>query len=113
MKVCEVRFSPEADRVYKQLREEAAQFKIQRSLFEAINQKETFILADSHYGNPMPKNLIPQEYIEKYDVNNLFRIELPNFWRMFYTLINDPEPIAIIIDILDHKQYNKKFGYKS
>jgi len=56
------------------------------------------------------------EYVEKYGITNLFRVELPNFWRMLYTLTNSEseiEIIAFVLDIIDHKKYNKKFGYKN
>ena len=57
--------------------------------------------------------MIPKEYKIKYGVTNLFRIELPQFWRMLYTLTNgDIEIIAFVLDVIDHKTYDKKFGYK-
>lgn len=68
-----------------------------------------------HYGDPIAKDLIPQEYKEKYDIKNLFRVELPNYWRMLYTLTDDEtkiEIIAFVLDFVDHLTYNKKFGYK-
>ncbi len=43
------------------------------------------------------------------------RVELPNFWRMLYTLTNGEsqiEILAFILDIVGHKLYDKKFGYK-
>ena len=66
------------------------------------------------YGDPISKRLIPKEYVKKYGVNNLFRVELPNFWRMLYTLKTEEgcvEIIAFVLDIFDHKRYNKRFGY--
>jgi len=59
--------------------------------------------------------LIPQEYFVKYGITNLFRVELPNYWRMLYTLSNgesEIEIIAFVLDLVDHKVYDKKFGYK-
>jgi len=53
--------------------------------------------------------------MEKYGVKNLFRVELPHYWRMLYTLTNgesEIEIIAFVLDIIDHKEYNKKFRYK-
>ena len=50
----------------------------------------------------------------KYDITNLFRVELSNFWRMLYTLTDDQTEvivIAFILDIIDHDEYDKKFGY--
>jgi hypothetical protein len=77
--------------------------------------KKELIKSDPHYGNPIAKALIPKQYIKKFEITNLFRIELPNYWRMLYTLRNgetEIEIIAFIIDIIDHQEYNKTFGYK-
>ena len=67
-----------------------------------------------HYGRPISKKKIPEEYNTKYGIKNLFWVELPNFWRMIYTLMNDEykiEIIAFVLDVMDHDKYNKKFGY--
>ena len=84
-------------------------------ILNAINKKVELIKANLHYGNPIAKSLIPKEYIEKYDITNLFRVKLPNYWRMLYTLTDDEtkiEIIAFVLDILNHATYNKKFGYR-
>jgi hypothetical protein len=46
---------------------------------KAVNQKAVFLKQNPHYGNPIAKRLIPKKLIKKYQLNNLFRIELPNF----------------------------------
>ena len=54
-------------------------------------------------------------YKIKYEAKNLFRVELPSFWRMLYTLTDGEsqiEIVAFVLDVLDHKDYDKKFGYK-
>lgn len=61
------------------------------------------------------KSLTPKEYVLRYGITNLFRVELPNFWRMLYTLTNDEteiEIIAFVLDVIDHKAYDRKFGYR-
>ena len=116
MKVIKVIFSPEAEEVYKYLNEQAIKSKIEKSILNAVNKKIDLIKLNIHYGGPISKNLIPMEYVEKYGITNLFRVELPNFWRMLYTLTNSEseiEIIAFVLDIIDHKKYNKKFGYKN
>lgn len=115
MKKVKVIFSPEAEQVYKYLNEESSTSKIEKSILNALNKKIELIKANIHYGNPIAKNLIPQEYKTKYGITNLFRIELPNFWRMLYTLAdgeNKIEIVSFVLGIVDHKEYNKKFGYK-
>ncbi|MFA4887631.1 MAG: hypothetical protein WC595_05435 [Candidatus Nanoarchaeia archaeon] len=78
-------------------------------LLKSINQKKDLIKANPFYGDNIPKNLIPKEY----QVQNLWRVELSQFWRMLYTIKGDQvEIICFILDILDHDEYNKKFGYK-
>jgi hypothetical protein len=51
----------------------------------------------------------------KNEIKNLLLVELPNYWRMLYTLTDNEtnvEIIAFILDILDHPDYDKKFGYR-
>ena len=115
MKQVRVIFSPEAEEVYKYLNEVAPNSKIDKSILNAINKKVELIKANIHYGDPIAKKLIPEEYKIKYEATNLFRVELPNFWRMMYTLTDGEsqiEIVAFVLDVLDHKDYNKKFGYK-
>lgn len=59
--------------------------------------------------------MIPSEYVERYGVTNLFRVELSNYWRMLYTLTEGEtilEIVAFILCITDHEDYDKKFGYR-
>ena len=115
MKNVRVILSPEAGEVYNYLNEQASTSKTEKTILNAINKKVELIKANHHYGHPISKNQIPQEYKDKYDVKNLFRVELPNFWRMLYTLTDDEskiEIIAFILDVIDHSTYDKKFGYK-
>jgi len=114
MKEVRIILSPEAKEVYKHLNQEVENSKQARMMLRAINNKIELIKMNVHYGNPIAKNLIPEEYIEKYGITNLFRVELPCFWRMLYTLTNNEkiEIIAFVLDIIDHPTYDKKFGYK-
>ena len=116
MKTVKVVLSKEAEEVYKYLNREAPNSKNERTMLNAVNKKVELIKENFHYGEPISKKLIPKEYKLKYGVTNLFRVELPNFWRMLYTLTNgssEIEIIAFVLDIVDHKKYNKKFGYKN
>ena len=116
MKEVRVILSPEAEEVYEYLNREAPHSKTESMILRAIEKKKNLIKENVHYGDPVAKRLIPKEYKIKYGVTNLFRVELPNYWRMLYTLTEGEtkvEIIAFVLDIIDHKEYNKKFGYKS
>lgn len=115
MKIVRVKLSAEAEEVYKHLNEEAPSSKTERMILKAVNQKVDLIKSNPHFGNPVAKDKIPIEYKQKYDVTNLFRVELPAAWRMLYTLTDgesEVEIIAFVLDVIDHELYDKKFGYR-
>lgn len=115
MKRVRVILSDEAEEVYRYLNEHAEGSKIERSILNSIKKKVELVKANPHYGDPISKKMIPAEYIEKYGITNLFRVELSNYWRMLYTLTDGGsvvEIIAFILDIVDHETYDNKFGYK-
>jgi hypothetical protein len=110
-----VKFSEAAQAVYDGLKKRAEFSKADRMLLSAIDRKVDFIKINAFYGFMIPKKLIPEEYRIKYRVSSLFRVELPLFWRMLYTVEesgNEVEIMSFVIDILDHPEYSKKFGYR-
>jgi len=86
-------------------------FEIQ--LFNSIKQKIKWIKENPFYGSQIEKKKIPEVLIKKYNLKNLWRVELTNFWRMIYTIKgNNVEVICFVLEICDHEKYNKLFGYK-
>lgn len=65
-------------------------------------------------GTQIEKGRIPKFYIEKYGVTNINILRLDASRRLIYTLIADADGISVnILEIFsDHKQYEKRFGYK-
>jgi len=111
MKKITVKLSPDAKEVYFYLKQ--SRYKVDKSILRAIENKKDLIEENRNYGNPIQKRLIPNYYKEKYGITNLYRVELPNFWRMLYTIKGEEiEIIAFVIDIINHEKYNKRFGYK-
>ena len=109
-------FSKQAKEVYDYLQEKSSLTKTENMILDAINNKIEMIKINRHYGNHIAKRLIPREYKIRYNIKNLFRVELPSYWRMLYSLNNrndQIEIIAFVLDILDHKEYNKKFRYRN
>jgi hypothetical protein len=115
MKSVRVILSEDAEEAYHYLNEKAKESKIERSILNSIQEKVELIKQNPHHGDPISKKMIPSIYIQKYGITNLFRVELSNYWRMLYTLTDGEtvvEIIAFVLDIVDHKTYDKKFGYK-
>ena len=86
--------------------------KESQSIINSIERIRKILEGNPQYGNPIPKNLIPEEF-KKDGIKNLYRVELSNFWRMLYTLEgNRIEIFLFVLSIVDHPTYNKIFGYK-
>ncbi len=119
-KELKVVLSKEADEVFLKLKKITGNEKqrnidssFHQTLLRSINRIISLLKENPFAGNQIQKRLIPQEYIKKYDADNLWRIELANRWRLIYTIIgNRVEVISFVMDIFNHKDYNKKFGYK-
>ena len=64
-------------------------------------------------GIPLPKRLFPNEYVKKYHMNNLWKYDLPDGWRLIYTITtpNKIEILAIILEWFNHKEYDRRFKY--
>ncbi len=87
--------------------------KTAATIVRAIEQKIEVLKQFIHYGDPIAKDKIPKVYRSEFDITNLFRVELPEYYRMLYTLTNEGENrVVFILEILDHEVYNKRFGYR-
>ncbi len=65
-------------------------------------------------GNKIEKRLILLEYIKKYNIDNLWWYPLPDGWRLVYSIAtNESEILAVIMEYFDHKNYAKRFNYKT
>ena len=50
--------------------------------------------------------------MKKYEINNLWKYNLPNGWRLIYTVkASSVEIVSIILEWSDHKSYERRFGY--
>jgi hypothetical protein len=68
---------------------------------------------DACCGLQIRKELIPKEYVRKYGINNLWKYDLPDGWRLIYSLgTDDLGVLSIVIEWMDHKNYERRFGYK-
>ena len=86
---------------------------IHQSIFRSIERVKEWLKENPFVGDQVKKEQIPKYYIEKYEVANLWRIELSNYWRLVYTIqSSEIEIIDFVLDIIDHDRYNKIFGYK-
>ena len=83
-----------------------------RELYEFISRAIEDLKKDPFCGISIPKSLIPKAYKTKYDVDNLWKYNLPNAWRLVYFIKGDSVKIlSIILEWFDHKEYERRFNY--
>lgn len=103
-----------ADSKVKKEYEKLSKSKEDSQLVKFLQRAFDDIRADPRCGIPIHKNLIPKEYIKKYDIDNLWKYNLPGAWRLLYSLKAETiQIVAIILEWLDHKGYERRFGYRA
>jgi len=98
--------SDELERNFNLLRENDP---IKKGIIRAVND----LRENAFCGIQIPKKLFPKEYVQKYKINNLWKYDLPNGWRLLYTVTpeNEVELISAILEWFDHKNYERRFRY--
>ena len=82
-----------------------------KKLYEFINLAIDDFKKDPCSGIKIPKRIWPKVY-SQYEIINLWKYDLPNGWRLVYTIDTDELRIVnIILEWFDHKDYEKRFGY--
>ncbi len=63
-------------------------------------------------GIKVPKRLWPIDYINNYNITNLWKYNLPEGCRLTYTIkTTDLAVFNIILEWFNHKEYERRFGY--
>ena len=92
-----------------------AYYKVQKEnplLYKFLDRATSDIKANPKCGIEIPKRLIPKFYIQKYGINNLWKYNLPDAWRLVYSITgNEVEIIAILLEWFPHKEYERRFKY--
>lgn len=83
-----------------------------KKLHEFIDRARNDIKKNPSCGIKIPKRLWPKEYIIKYNINNLWKYDMPNGWRLIYTIKEDEIMILnVILEWFNHKDYERRFKY--
>jgi len=82
----------------------------QSKLAKWIKDMSVVLKENKLAGEQIGKSRIPQHYIKKYGVWNLYRYDHPEGYRSCYTIL---KKCPHILDIVPHPVYDKIFGYKT
>jgi len=82
-------------------------------LYEFLTRAFSDLEENAFCGIRISKKLIPKEY-KKQGIDNLWKYNLPNAWRLIYSVgKQELIVVSIVLEWLDHKKYDRKFGYKT
>lgn len=81
-------------------------------LYKEINDALDLLKKDYAKGDKIPRDRWPKKYVKEHQIHTLFRYKLRSGWRLVYTVLGTKhEKACTILEIFDHKQYEKRFGY--
>ena|SRR3989344_3198424 len=106
----EIKFADEKVKAsFESLKESKTEDK---KLYEWIRRALDDLEENAFCGIQIAKRLIPKIYIEKYRIDNLWKYDLPKGWRLIYSVANNEvNVLSIILEWMDHKDYERRFGY--
>ncbi len=84
-----------------------------QKLLKSIDKTLLNLSENPQFGIHISKKKIPSYYLEEFGARNLWKCNLFGFWRLIYWVDGtDVKIVCFVLDVLDHKEYNKKFSYK-
>ena len=114
-----VKWDPEARHEYEELRASVKEGRKKggkptyEQLLASVDGAVEKLRLDPFCGDLIPRDNLTKKAVRRYGTDKIFRMELTGYWRMLYTVIGDEaEIIALILEYMDHKSYDKLFGYR-
>lgn len=67
------------------------------------------LLADALHGE-VARRPLPRELVARHGIANLYVEDLPDFWRLLYTIIRQNDrAFVVVVEIVDHGTYDRWF----
>lgn len=81
-----------------------------RSIARRVRTVGAMLLSDCLHGEVVRRSAIPKVLVTRYGVENLFVEDLPDFWRLLYTVVKRVESRdVLVLAIVDHGEYSRWF----
>lgn len=92
---------------------DAARDKASRTIREKARALRPVLLGDPLHGEVVPRKKIPRPLKDTYGLDNLYVEDLPDFWRLLYTIQKEAgQAYVVVLRIVDHAHYDKWFPNK-
>lgn len=80
-----------------------------KKLYDFIDRAKKDLKANPFCGTNIPRKIWPKQHK---DLPNLWKYDLPNAWRLLYSITsNEVEIINVILEWGSHKEYEWLFNY--
>ena len=84
-----------------------------KKLFNSITNSIRKIEENPFDSILIKKSQIPKLYVQKHNISNLRVYKINQNWRLIFSIVsNEVQIISIILEYLNHKEYEKRFHYK-
>jgi len=81
-----------------------------RSIGRRVRAYRPLLLVDCLHGEVVPRSSIPKDLVRQYGIENLYVEDLPDFWRMLYSIAKSAgQRYVIVLTIVNHKDYSRWF----
>lgn len=89
---------------------EARRDKEAASVLKRARALRPVLLADCLHGEVVKKERMPRALRAEFSVENLYVEDLPDFWRLLYTIVKKGgERFVVVLRIVDHSAYSRWF----
>ena len=84
----------------------------ERKLAAAIHRKMAILKENPSSGIQIARKLWPKRYVVRYAIDNLWKLNLPEGWRLIYTIRRtNVEIVSLILEWFPHREYERRFKY--
>lgn len=81
-----------------------------RTVARRVRALKPVLLGDCLHGEVVGRSAIPRARRERHGLENLCVEDLPDFWRLLYTVVRlGGRRVIVIVEIVSHKEYSRWF----
>ena len=86
--------------------------QVKKAITKAIDDLKKSRKVGKKFPDKILRNKKAKEFVKKHNLKNIWHYNLTSSWRLLYTVAGDDiEILAIILNWLDHKDYDRLFGF--
>lgn len=85
----------------------------ENNIRKVVQQVISSLKNNQRMGDHIKKKDIPKYYIKKHSIPSLYLVDLPQFWRVTYSIMEfevKNELSVLMLELMNHDQYNKRFN---